>query len=294
MLDEKAFQHRIQKIEGLIHKVETVADPEARALAVELIQALMDLHGAGLDRVMGIVSQAGEPGLDILNGFTRDDLVASLLLLYGLHPVDMETRVRQALDKVRPYLRSHGGNVDLLATAGGVVRLRLQGSCHGCPSSAMTLKLAIEEAICEAAPDVTAIEVEGVVEHPLDPGFVPVGSLQDKGATPQPAGGNGRWEEVAGLESLVHGAVRTVEVSGCSVLFCRLDETFYAYGSHCPRCGQALQAATLEANALVCPACGQRYDLVRAGRALDRPGLHLEPLPLLVGPGQAKVAVPHR
>jgi Fe-S cluster biogenesis protein NfuA len=184
MFEEKAFPHRTQKIEELIHRIETLADPEARALAVELVQSLMDLHGAGLERVMGILSQAGEPGLAILNDFTRDDLVASLLLLYGLHPVDMETRVRDALDKVRPYLRSHGGNVDLLATEQGVVRLRLQGSCHGCPSPAMTLKLAVEQAIYEAAPDVTAIEVEGVVQHLPEPGFVPVGSLRGKGGTP--------------------------------------------------------------------------------------------------------------
>jgi len=88
--------------------------------------------------------------------------VGSLLLLYGLHPVDLETRVRGALEKTRPYLRSHGGNVELVdVDESGAVRLRLQGSCHGCPSSAMTLKLAIEQAIHDAAPDVTSISVEG-------------------------------------------------------------------------------------------------------------------------------------
>ena len=88
-----------------------------------------------------------------------------ILLLHGLHPLDLETRVRQALDKVRPLLRSHGGNVELLGLAGGVARLRMLGSCDGCPSSAMTLKTAIEEAIYEKAPDVTAIEVDGTATN---------------------------------------------------------------------------------------------------------------------------------
>ena len=106
------------------------------------------------------------PADGLIEQFGDDELVGSLLLLYGLHPVDLETRVRQALDKTRPYLRSHGGNVELAGVdPTGVVRLRLQGSCHGCPSSAMTLKLAIEKAIHEAAPDVAGIEVEGESER---------------------------------------------------------------------------------------------------------------------------------
>jgi len=89
------------------------------------------------------------------------------LLLYGLHPLDLESRVGQALEKVRPYLHSHGGNIELLGLTDGIVRLRLHGSCHGCPSSAQTLKQTIEEAIFEIAPDVTAIEVEDeLVEMP--------------------------------------------------------------------------------------------------------------------------------
>ena len=89
-----------------------------------------------------------------------DELVAHLLLLHGLHPVPLEQRVRGALDEVRPYLESHGGNVELLGIDDGVVRLRMEGSCSGCPSSAMTLKLAIEDAIQKAAPDVQDVVAE--------------------------------------------------------------------------------------------------------------------------------------
>ncbi|MGE0127798.1 MAG: NifU family protein [Blastocatellales bacterium] len=168
MREEKAFQQLSQRVEGLIARIETVADPSVRADAFELTRSLMELHGAGLDRLMEIVSRAGASGYALMDDFANDDLVASLLLLYGLHPHDLETRVMNALDKARPLLHSHGGDVELLGVAEGVVRLRLAGSCRSCPSSTMTLKLAIEQAIYEAAPDVTEIITEGQVA-PAEP-----------------------------------------------------------------------------------------------------------------------------
>ncbi|MBV8857500.1 MAG: NifU family protein [Acidobacteria bacterium] len=168
----------MQKVEELIRKIEGLRDPEARAAAVELMQALMEFNGAGLDRLMEIVSETGEAGDRIFDEFARDELVSNLLLLYGLHPVPVETRVTQALEKVRPYLDSHGGSVELLGVEAGVVRLRLQGSCKTCPSSSATLKLAIEEAIYREAPDVSAVEAEGVAEQPVPApsnGFVQIG-----------------------------------------------------------------------------------------------------------------------
>lgn len=166
----------MQQVEELVRKIESLSDPQARAAAVELMQALLDFHGAGLDRLMELVADEGEVGYRIFDRFAGDELVANLLLLYGLHPVPVETRVVQALDGVRPYLDSHGGSVELLGVEGGVVRLRLQGSCQTCPSSSATLKLAIEEAIYKAAPDVASVEAEGVAEPPTAPsnGFVQI------------------------------------------------------------------------------------------------------------------------
>jgi Fe-S cluster biogenesis protein NfuA len=106
------------------------------------------------------IADAGEQGMEIIDKLAADKLVASLLLLYGLHPLDLETRVVQALDKVRPYLQSHGGSVELLGVEGGVLRLRLQGGGQGCGSSGEALKLALEEAIYEAAPDLAELRVE--------------------------------------------------------------------------------------------------------------------------------------
>jgi Fe-S cluster biogenesis protein NfuA len=154
------FRRRIERVESLIQAVEQFPDPEARARTQEILRAVLELHGAGLERIVEKLKSAGLAGRDLIDELAGDDLVGSILLLHGLHPLDLETRVRQALEKVRPLLRSHGGNVELLGLTGGVARLRLLGSCDGCPSSALTLKTAIEDAILEKAPDVTAIELD--------------------------------------------------------------------------------------------------------------------------------------
>ncbi len=164
MSDQAEFRRLSQRIEGLVGSIETIADPYARANSMELAQSLMELHGAGLGRMMEIVARAGEQGYALMDDFAGDELVASLLLLYGLHPYDLETRVMRALEETRPLLRSHGGDVELLGVSEGVVRLRLAGSRQSCPSSTMTLKLAIEQAIYEAAPDVAEIVTEGQID----------------------------------------------------------------------------------------------------------------------------------
>ncbi|WP_406699273.1 NifU family protein [Singulisphaera sp. Ch08] len=158
------FRSRIGRIETLIDEIERFADPVAQGQAREIVQALLEFHAAALANLIGQIIAAGLPGRAIMEQVAQDELASNLLLLHGLHPYDLDVRVAQALDQVRPQLHSHGGDVELLGIDGNVVRLRLQGSCHGCPSSAATLKQTIESAIFGTAPDVAAIEVEEDVE----------------------------------------------------------------------------------------------------------------------------------
>jgi len=180
-------RHRLERLETLIENLDRLADPVARDQARELVQTLLDFHGAAVSRLLDQVAALGEGGHTLIAALADDEVVSSLLLLYGLHPVDLESRVSQALERVRPYLRTHKGDVELLSVIDGVVRLRMQGSCQGCPSSAMTLKNAIEEAIYATAPDVAAIEVEGVVEPPVHAvPLLPIVTLDHRDATRTP------------------------------------------------------------------------------------------------------------
>lgn len=153
------FRVRTERVEKLVARLDACGDPELRALALELVQTVIELHGAALERMLESLSRT-EPGERALNEAIEDDLIASVLLLHGLHPDSIETRVLRALAKVRPYLHSHGGDVELLRAEGGVVTIKLMGSCGSCPSSSLTLKSAVEDALFEAAPDIVELIAE--------------------------------------------------------------------------------------------------------------------------------------
>jgi len=157
-----------ERLEHLLEELRSL-EPTARQRAEECIRLVTDLYGAGLNNVLAILVEEGDAAL--LDKVVSDGLVANLLVLHGLHPFDMAARIDAALDQVRPYLASHGGDVEVLAVdeEAGAVTIRLLGSCDGCPSSAVTLKMAVEDAIHAGAPEVAHILVDGWVEPPPPP-----------------------------------------------------------------------------------------------------------------------------
>src|SRR5918994_2166187 len=219
LLDDQELRERAGRIETLLEEIESFEDPEARAKTAEMVQTLLELYGEGLGRIVESVGRLG--GEDLKDELLGDELITHLLLLHGLHPVDVETRVLEALDEVRPYLESHGGNVQFLGIGEGVARVRLEGSCDGCPSSTMTLKLAIEEAVQKAAPELEGVEAEGVAEPPPQPtmAFVAAPTLRKK---KQPeVNGASSWITVGELD-LPGGRMLAKEVSGEAVLVFKL------------------------------------------------------------------------
>lgn len=290
-MDDQQALGRIARVETLLDEVESLADPRAQAKATEMVQALLELYGEGLARVMAHAKEGGAQALP--ETLAADELVSHLLLLHDLHPLSVEERVLGALDDVRPYLESHGGNVQLLEVGEGTVRLRMQGSCSGCPSSAVTLKLAIEEAIFKACPEVEAVEAEGVEEAPPEPKLLQI-TVSDsvRGDEAPPPAGDGPWAIAGGLPEISSGGTVVKKVSGEPVLFLKVEDVPYGYRPKCPGCWKSLANAALVGSELTCAACGTRYDVRRAGRCLDAPELNLEPVPLLeTDGGLVKVAV---
>jgi Fe-S cluster biogenesis protein NfuA len=178
MPKQKEVENHIESIDKMVRALEEAKDPALRANAKELVQALMSLHGACLERMLEVVGQSGECGKFIIDTFARDEVVKSVLLLYGLHPVDIKTRVLEALEKTRSSMRSHTWTISFVGIDdSGTVTLRMEGKSEGCGSSASALKQAVEQAIYEAAPDISGITIEGYVEKTSTAGFVPLASL---------------------------------------------------------------------------------------------------------------------
>jgi Fe-S cluster biogenesis protein NfuA len=179
MAQDIAFRNRIQRIGEVVEQLESAADPSARAMAKELLESLMALHGAALERILEIASEAGEAGEAIIGKCGRDELVSSVLLLYGLHPVGLHSRVTRALEKLRPQLESHAANAELVSVgADGRVSVRLHLKSNGCSSSAV--KPTVEAALQDAAPDAEAIIVEETGAALTGSGFVSVAQLESR------------------------------------------------------------------------------------------------------------------
>lgn len=176
MADGKDFREEMQRIGGLVQEVESISDPAVRSATRNLVQSLMDLHGAALARALEIVADAGEPGMSIIDRLGRDSLVSSVLILYGLHPEDLESRVVKAVDKIRPQLRKQGCEVELLAVNDGAIHLRVETGSHTCGSTAKTVQATLEGAMYDAAPDLTSLVIEGLEEKPAS-GFVALDKL---------------------------------------------------------------------------------------------------------------------
>ncbi len=265
----------------------------ARERAEQLVRELTDLYGAGLQRMMRLAVSANP---ELAEAFADDNLVASLLLVHNLHPHSVERRMSDALDSVRPYLGSHGGDVHLIEiTDDGAVRLQFSGSCKSCPSSSVTLELAVEDAIRAAAPEIESIEV--VAAEAKSTSVISPDSLLTRLHT---NGSKPLWHQVPDVADLVPGEVGGFRVDGTVVLACRVDDELFAYRDRCGSCGESLAGATLHkvmgtsAPVLRCPRCRAHFDVVHAGRCVDgneHSAAHLEPVPLLERDGVLSIAL---
>ncbi|MDT5133473.1 MAG: hypothetical protein QOE41_2784 [Mycobacterium sp.] len=281
-------------------RIQTLLDASAAGGAVaheraeQLVREVTDVYGGGLERMMQI-AVAANPAL--VETFAADDLVASLMLVHGIHPHSVERRISDALDTVRPYLGSHGGDVHLLEVDGEVVKLQFSGSCRTCPSSSVTLELAVEDAVRAAAPEISSIEV--VAAEPESKGTViPADSLLSRVHQDQRRAA--AWQPVPYLTDLAAGEVGGFRVAGTTVLACRVGDELFAYHDRCGSCAGSLAGAALHRQlgssspVLRCPRCHAHFDVVHAGACVDgngQTGAHLDPIPLLERDGVLSLAV---
>jgi Fe-S cluster biogenesis protein NfuA/nitrite reductase/ring-hydroxylating ferredoxin subunit len=271
-----ALNQQSEHIQELIEEVDALPDGAARKLMQECIQEILTFYGHGLERILRVVSSGSSAAArDIYNDLIEDSFVSGLLLIHDLHPLDLKTRLHQAIEKVKPYIDSHGGSIEIVSLANGVAKLKLSGSCKSCPSSASTLELGIRQAIEENCPDLSGLEVEGITVAPK-----PERSL------PQPAG----WQILKGVNELANGSMKSLETEGVPLIICRVNNQLYAYRNLCPACDRAFNNGILDGKILSCQ-LGHGYDVQHAGTCTDDPEMYLDPFPLLEDGGVVKIAL---
>jgi len=256
------FDKAVAELDALVQTLEREGDERA-LLLLQLVDAI---HRPALERIVA--------------GDTADPIAQALLQMYDLAPAEDEVLVEEALDEVRPYIHSHGGSVELLGVSGGVVELRMSGSCAGCAASAMTLKRGVEEALRAHYPgfrEVIAEEAEGTpaaqllqIENLRKPVFVDA-------------------EAAAQLEP---GQLTACELDGIELLLANYDGDVYALRDGCPVDGNSLGGARLTPEGvIVCPWHNCAYD-VRTGTRVDgEAGDGLSVVPVAMRNGTVQVAV---
>lgn len=181
---ERDLQRQLQQLEALIVDMEQGPESPARARARQIVRAVLDLHASALTRMIELIAGATAAGPVLIEQLARDPLVSGVLLLHGLHPDDLESRVRGAVDGLDALLRAQGARLARLAIADGTVRLRLERDPGRGGLSGGALRTRLEQAIIAAAPDAASVEID-VPDGADQVAFVPVEQVRLRRDTPE-------------------------------------------------------------------------------------------------------------
>ena len=286
-------------IDGLIQGFAEHPDEEVRERVFALLDGVDVLHRAALERLTAMLQA---PGAEAIWAQARDDqVIRTVLLLYDLLPQTEREEAEEALKAVIPSIESHGGKLELLDVAAGVVTVRLGGSCQGCSGSTVTLKRVVEGALRDGLPGFRELRVE---DSPLPGPPIPAPAAQRSeqwrgkralpvlaaGATPPTPSRAPVWHAVAALDDVRAGTLRGLRVAGVAVLLCNAGGDLFAYRDACPDSPLALSLGGLDGDAIVCPWHGCRFD-VRTGQRVVHRGTGLTAFPVAIAGDVVRVAV---
>lgn len=245
---------------------------EFREVTLKLKEALEALNAQALTTLVRLLRQDPR-GEELLYEALDQPEVYQLFLSHGIIQPSLESRVAQALELVRPYVRSHGGDVELVEVQGDTAFVRLHGSCSGCSMSAQTLKHGVEAAITGRIPEIRRIQE---VKENAVAGFIPLEQIALDGTLE----GLG-WVQGPPAKALRDGEPYRLQTQGYDVLLVRLEGRLFAYRNRCPHMGMTLDKGICDSGILTCPWHGLRFDL-SSGECVSAPQVQLEPFPLRI------------
>ncbi len=297
-LTEAQFQTMGRQLDALVQEFETLPYPEIQAKAFDMLQAVDAIHREALRRLIAFFRSQGQA--ELVERAAVDPIVHTLLLLYDLVPGDERTQVETALEIVRPYIHSHGGEVEVLDVVDGTVHLRLAGACQGCSGATMTLKRGIEGALREGFPGFKGIAVHEPEPEPTLIPLIPVGHAAPApkiDVIPLMAAGQTRpvrrpvFQAVAPLDQVPAGTMRAFDLDGVRVLIANVDGEIYAARNQCPGSMAPLDLGSFMPPIVICPWHNEAYDVRTGKRADGLPGQSLQVLPVALLDGSIQVAV---
>jgi nitrite reductase/ring-hydroxylating ferredoxin subunit/Fe-S cluster biogenesis protein NfuA len=273
-------EQQTDELERLAEQVDTAAaaaralEGAASAKALALKDAIEAFHKAGITRIVQRL-KSDPRGKELLFELVDDPLVYALFSMHGIVRADVSTEVRRVIESVRPYMQSHGGDVELAEVRGDTVYVRLHGACNGCSMSAVTLREGVEEAVLARVPAIRAVEV-----LPNEPGPALIGIAQIG------VSGSVGWQRGPRIEDVPPGRMARMEAEPESILIVNQENRLSAFRNSCAHQGRPLDGGLFDAESgtITCPWHGFCFD-VGSGECLTAPQAQLEPFPLKVQDG---------
>jgi nitrite reductase/ring-hydroxylating ferredoxin subunit/Fe-S cluster biogenesis protein NfuA len=269
--DLEALAERVDQATSEVHAL----DDDSRTRALNLKHAVEAFHKAGLTRIVRRLRDDPR-GKELLFELVDDPLIYALFVMHGIIRADPVTRVTQVLETVRPYLHSHGGDVELVEVRGDTVSIRLHGACNGCSQSAAALRQGVEEAILGQIAEIKQVEV---VPSEPSPALIAPDAI---GVSPGPG-----WVKGPSVEEMPSGTLLRFDTNVASVLIVNFDNRLSAFRNTCVHKGLPLDGGLfdVEAGILTCPWHGFCYD-AHTGECITAPQAQLESFPIRVTGGQ--------
>jgi nitrite reductase/ring-hydroxylating ferredoxin subunit/Fe-S cluster biogenesis protein NfuA len=272
--EELAFEELASAVD--VARAAAVGLPSpAREVATGLQEAVEAFHRPALVSIVRLL-RSDPRGKELLFEMVDDPAVRAVLSLHGIIRPPLRVRAEQALDAVRPYLQSHGGDVELVDVRDGKAVVRLQGSCHGCSMSAATLREGVEEALVRSVAEIDGIEV---IDGEPAAAFIPIGSFGRK---------DGGWTAGPATGEVPVGAMVRFDVGVQSFIVVNVDNRFAVFRNSCAHQGNTLDGGIVDDGVIVCPWHGFRFDAT-TGECLSAPGAHLEQVPTRVEGGRVSI-----
>lgn len=240
-------------------------------------RAMENLHGEALQRLASAL--LNDPAAaSIVEEAARDEVVYTVLRQHDILKPDIESRVHKALQKVRPHLATHGGDIEIVAIEPPRLVLRLLGACDGCPARLFTLRSVLASALRRDCPEMTEFaeaQTSEAMQAPI--------RLEDEG-----------WRPAGLLSELPEGGARDLTIDRESLLLVRRGNDLRCFAAYCPHRGIGVDSRDIEADGLLtCYRHGYRFDL-DTGECLSAPGYALEGHEVKIAEGRVMVKLPVR
>ena len=270
-----SFEQLAEQVDQAVAAVNNL-DAQGKQQALALKTAIEAFHKVGLTKIVQKL-KADPRGKELLFDLVDEPSVYALFAMHGLVRADITTRVSQVLDRVRPYMQSHGGDVELVRVEGATAFVKLHGACNGCSMSAVTLREGVAEALVTQVPEIKAVEV---VPNDPGPAWITVDALL---ATINTDTG---WRQGPLVAAVPSGRMHHLEIDGQSILLVNLNNQVAAYRNACAHQGLPLHTGLLDptTGVITCPWHGWCFDAT-SGECYTAPSAQLEPFPLQVRDG---------